>query len=123
MILDILVRSFSVAMALLVVYQIFVSRGGSERHMKMGRWTMLVSAALLASVMLRGYLQPAEGPLYSIHLLTGVPCFFALFLTGFLGKMAVTRPHAVALHRHMSKLAMVLLVLSLTAGIWSRLSH
>jgi hypothetical protein len=123
MFLDIMVRTASVVVVIILLHQLFWSEGGSPRHVKWGMVAMMVGILLVVLVTARGLGNPQTGSLYRWHLLTGVPFFVALFATGIVGFTADKNSRQGRAHKILASTTMGLLVLTLSVGILSRWSH
>jgi hypothetical protein len=121
---DILLRISSVVALLLLLYQVFGSRGGSIRHNWSGIALMAFGFVIAVLVTIRA-VRHEEGLtlLYGLHLLAGGGFLASLFTTGVIGlRTAFGLSHSVARHRILGRLTLVLLVATLLLGVVSALT-
>ncbi|HSR89635.1 MAG TPA: hypothetical protein VLK22_04585 [Candidatus Udaeobacter sp.] len=124
MVLDIVVRSGSIAILLAILHQVFFSKGGSSRHNTTGAVVMGIGILLTAAVFGRAAQQDVPlSKLYITHLVWGGTFLLIFFFTGFLGWKAKTNPKFSGAHRYMASTSLVLLALTLFVGIMSWMSH
>lgn len=123
MVLDWSLRLISLALIVLMFYQIRLSKGGDTRHVAVG-WTVVALGVIVAIlVTVRGLAQESTGLLYVLHLATGAPFFMGVFATGFLGWRARRDDRYAQKHWRAAKATFLFLILTLVMGIVSYAAH
>ncbi len=117
---DILLRVASVAIFLLILYQLFWSKGGSALHVFTGIATLCCGFLIIVLVSIRGAKQETMSVIYAIHLALGSLFFFFLFLTAIFGFASRTKVFYVHSHQKAGKLTLWFLLGTLVLGIFSR---
>lgn len=120
---DLLLRVASVAVLVILLHQVYWSRGGSKNHNAAGLAAMGIGALLAVLVTVRGLQQESVGFLYALHLLSGGAFFAALFTSGILGWRARGGKRFARTHHFVGKVTLATLFATLVVGVISRLSH
>ena len=114
---NVLLRAFSIIIALVLAHQLFFSKGGSKRHNALGKVAVLIGAVLVVLVVIRGARHETMATFYIVHLIVGGSFFAGLFATGFFGWKADRTGEGIVLHRCFARITGFLLLLTLVVGV------
>lgn len=113
----------SLGIVIIFVHQL-LTKNGTRRHRTMGYIAMILGIIIFVTVTIRGFANKEPFNLaYAIHLLVGLPFFYLIFRTGYLGHKAKNDPSFGKQHRRCARLTAILLAITLLVGIIATLSH
>ncbi len=117
---DLIVRVASGLALVTILAQLFNEKGG-RAHVNLGLLGLANVAVLFVAVMYRGYIQWGQphGALYPVHVGLGLLFFVAYAYTVYFGLKARHAPRMMQKHRTYAWLSVLLVLLSLGAGIAS----
>jgi uncharacterized membrane protein len=118
-------RIASGALFLIIVYQLFWSKKGSQRHQFFGKVARVLGVILAIVITIRGLANGEKFTfMYGVHLVLGFFFLFFLFKTIQLGiKVANKQVHLTDLHKRYAWATLLSIVTTIGVGIFSFLSH
>ncbi len=120
-IVNIVLRLATTALLLTVIYQLFISKKGSLKHILFGKWALFFEGVIAVTVTIRGMQQEVFTPVYILHLIVGGLFFLAISATGVTGFMSKKNTAVVYLHKFFAWVTFWVLLLTILLGIFSKI--